>query len=251
MNLALYKKRIQYDGDLEPTLECLRSIHLSHVLSVPFEALDITFKQRIHLGIESIYKKVITNCRGGYCYELNHLFYNFLNAIGFNCKMISSRIYDEDILGPEFDHMSIVVYLDEPWLVDVGYGDLFLSPIQISSRLLQEDGPKFFKIDAINENEFVLSETWTGQLNFKKKYLFDLKACTIDDFENQNRIKQVNPESYFVKNTICTLPTKSGRKTIFNDTFKVSSNEMVTKKKIEDKDEMLGILRDEFNITIP
>lgn len=250
MNLSLYKKRIQYTGDLAPTLECLKKIHLNHVLFVPFEALDITFKRRINLDIEHIYNKVIVHHRGGYCYELNYLFYNLLKAIGFNCAMISSRIYDEGKLGPEFDHMSIIVYLDEPWLADVGYGDLFLTPIQISSLTYQDDGLKFFKVDVINEKQFDLLETWKDHINFKKKYLFDLNECDISDFENQNNIKQVNPESYFVKNTICTLPTKSGRKTIFNDTYKVRSNELVTDRKIENRDEMLEILRAEFNIVI-
>ena len=44
--------------------------------------------------------------------------------------MLSARVRREDGgFGPEFDHMLLKVGLDEPWLVDVGFGDSFVDPI--------------------------------------------------------------------------------------------------------------------------
>src|ERR1700750_2174254 len=44
-----YLQRIRYEGPLEPTLEVLRELHRAHMLSVPFENLDIPAKRPIVL----------------------------------------------------------------------------------------------------------------------------------------------------------------------------------------------------------
>ncbi len=68
--------------------------------------------------------------RGGFCYELNGLFCELLIAMGFRVHMLSARVRrDEGGFGPEFDHMLLRVDLEDPWLVDVGFGDSFVDPI--------------------------------------------------------------------------------------------------------------------------
>ncbi len=113
----------------------LWELHEKHLLSIPFEDLDIHSNIPIILNINSIFDKVVRGNRGGFCYELNYLFCNLLREIGFEAHFISSRIYsDKGILGPEFDHMSIVVTLKDKWLLDVGYGDLFIRPVKIENH---------------------------------------------------------------------------------------------------------------------
>lgn len=40
--------------------------------------------------------------------------------------------------GPAFDHMTLVVTLDERWIVDVGFGDSFREPFRLAERAEQE-----------------------------------------------------------------------------------------------------------------
>ena len=70
----------------------------------------------------------------------------------------------------------------------------------------------------------------------------------IDEFFDQCEYKQLSPDSYFVKNTICTMPTKYGRKTILNDMFKIRNKDEVRETKISGHTDLLKILKDEFNI---
>jgi len=63
-------------------------------LHIPFENLDIHYNKHIKLNIDSIYQKIIENKRGGFCYELNSLFYELLISLEFNAKMISARVFD-------------------------------------------------------------------------------------------------------------------------------------------------------------
>ena len=67
--------------------------------------------------------------RGGFCYELNGIFRALLRALGFGVTMLSAEVAREaGGFSPEFDHLALQVDLDEPWLVDVGFGDGFRVP---------------------------------------------------------------------------------------------------------------------------
>jgi len=165
--------------------------------------------------------------------------------------MVSSRLYNKDIHGPEYDHLSIIVELNERWLVDVAHGDLFIEPLRIDSVGVQEGEFKLHKIEQLSDKKYLLWESQKGIVEFKKKYTFDLSPKAIDQFSDQSIYKQTSPDSHFVKNIICTKPTQLGRKTIFNKVYKVESACHVEEISITDNDTLLSILKEEFNIIIP
>ena len=130
MDVEAYLRRIDYDGPCQPSSASLRALHRKHLFTVPFENLDIPLKNTIRLDLGQLYDKIIVRRRGGFCYELNGLFCEFLTAMGFQVQMLSARVRrDDGGFGPEFDQMLLKVQLEEPWLVDVGFGDSFVDPI--------------------------------------------------------------------------------------------------------------------------
>src|ERR1017187_1683598 len=132
MDVEAYLRRIQYDGPREPSLETLRELHRQHLFTVPFENLDIALRNPIQLDPELIYQKVVLRGRGGYCYELNGLFHELLEALGFTVCMLSAQVRrDDGSFGPDFDHMLLKATLDEPWIADVGFGDSFVDPLPL------------------------------------------------------------------------------------------------------------------------
>jgi len=245
-----YLNRIKFTGKVTNDITGLKKLHRCHMMTVPFESLNIRFKVNIDLSIQSIYNKVVIQNRGGYCYELNYLFNSFLIELGFDTYLISSRIIKKNVCGPEFDHLSIVVKLENDWLVDVGYGDLFIEPKKILPEVIQEDQFKNYKIEHVNQNIYVLTESLKDKNDFIKKYIFTLNPCQISEFYEQNKLKQISPDSHFVKNTICTLPLNDGRKTILNNIFKVKSGERIEETKIDNTNSLLSILKEEFGISM-
>ncbi|MEQ9279363.1 MAG: arylamine N-acetyltransferase [Balneola sp.] len=206
--------------------------------------------KKIELVLGQLFDKIITNQRGGYCYELNYLFHSLLNQVGFDNHLISARIFDDGKYGPEHDHMSIIVNLNDLWLVDVGFGDLFIEPIKIKADVQQEDQFKFYKIVEINADEYILYESLKINTDFKVKYKFNSRPKAITDFDEQNMFKQTSKESYFVRNRICTIPTQNGRKTIFNNTYKVRNKGKVDLTEIKGNEELSKLLESQFNITM-
>lgn len=219
-------------------------------MSIPFEALDIHLGSRIDLDLSNIFQKVIDKRRGGYCYELNYLFNSLLSEIGYESHLISAKIYDDNKFGPEFDHLAIIVNLNGLWLLDVGFGDLFIHPLRLDVETEQEDTFKVYKIVESTKSDYLLTESLRGKSEFIVKYKFNLTPRIITDFEDQNNYKQDSKHSHFVKNRICTIATKTGRKTILNNTFKVRNGNTFVETEISNKEEFNTILENEFNIKI-
>ncbi len=250
MNIDKYIERINFQSEIKISYDCLKELHKCHVMSIPFEAIDVQLKRRINLHAENIYQKVIANKRGGYCYELNLLFHELLSKIGFENYIISAKIFDNGNFGPEFDHMAIVVKLDRLYLVDVGFGDLFIEPLQIESELIQVDKFKKYKIKKNESNDYILTESLLESNDFRIKYKFNILPRTLNDFNQQNDWKQTSGESYFVKNRICTIPIENGRRTIFNNIYKVKDKGHIEEQKIESENKLIEILQNDFNIKI-
>jgi len=148
MEIKAYIKRINYKGSLEPTVETLRGLQLAHLQTVPFENLSIHAKEPILLQEDSLFEKIVMRKRGGFCYELNGLFAALLRELGFEVTMLSAGVAKNDGgFGPDFDHMTLMVSLEERWLVDVGFGDSFQQPLLIDSRDVQLQGVRSYQIN--------------------------------------------------------------------------------------------------------
>jgi len=244
-----YLSRIKFFGETRADLNTLNKLHRNHIFYIPFENLDIQNKQEIHLEESKLFNKVVKLKRGGFCYELNYLFLCLLIDLGFDAKMISAQIFDNDKLGPEFDHMAIIVSIEnEYWLADVGFGDLFIKPLKIDQQTEQINGGNTYKISFLNGQSYLLSKSEYGTV-FEKKYVFDTSEKKIEQFLPQCKLKQQSPDSYFVQNKVCTTAQKDGRKTIFNSKYIEKQNGNKTELLIETKEQEKNILEKEFGIT--
>lgn len=87
-----YLSRIGYDGGREPTLSNLRLLQLQHNRAVPFENLNRHLGRDIVVDDLAVLKaKVFEEKRGGYCFELNQLFFHLLRALGYDVSTHLAR----------------------------------------------------------------------------------------------------------------------------------------------------------------
>src|SRR5439155_12169680 len=90
VNVDAYLERIGYAGPREPGFETLAALHRAHMLSVPFENLDIHLGRRLVLDREANFEKIVVRHRGGWCYELNGLFALLLERLGFRVTLLGA-----------------------------------------------------------------------------------------------------------------------------------------------------------------
>jgi N-hydroxyarylamine O-acetyltransferase len=210
MNLPAYLQRINYTGPLDLTAETLAGLHQAHLLAVPFENLDIHLNRPIVPDEAAFFHKIVTGRRGGFCYELNGLFAALLRELGFNVTLLSARVSRGDgAFGPEFDHLILLVQLEERWLADVGFGDCFREPLR-----LDEPGEQIQPMGAYRLTHE--AEAWTlweraEAMSWQPQYQFTLQPRQLADFAEMCHYQQTAPESHFTQKRICSLPTPEGR----------------------------------------
>lgn len=227
-----YLARIDYSGPREPTLATLRALHRAHHYTVPFENLDIAIGRPIVLNEGAIYDKIVGHRRGGFCYELNGLFAALLRALGFRVALLSASVRrsigpDGPTFGPEFDHLTLRVDLDRPWLVDVGFGDAFLHPLELDTEDEQIDSGRdtpllqpvpegiwqdSYRIVADGPWRSLQRRDWLGE--WHDRYRFALTPRQWSDFAPMCHYHQTSPESGFTRSRTCSLATPSGRVTV-------------------------------------
>ena len=247
---SAYLARIGYQGSLVPSMETLRGLHLSHVLTVPFENLDIHLGRPISLDPSDLFRKIVISRRGGYCFELNGLFALLLEELGFVVTRLAARVlYGTEGVRPR-SHQVLLVHLDgERWIVDVGFGGQGLrEPLPFVVGLEHRQGPDQFRLATDERGEHVLQcrieEAWTNL------YSFALDPWLPVDYQFANYYHSHAPESPFVQRLICTMPTLNGRKIFTEKLLKVRGLDGMQELHVTNEGECKQLLQELFGLTI-
>jgi N-hydroxyarylamine O-acetyltransferase len=250
MNKQKYLDRINYAGSREPVLQTLTKLQKTHLLYVPFENLDIHNNVPIELNIGKIYKKVVEHRRGGFCYELNGLFYVLLCELGFDAKLISARVFKGNgRYTPEFDHLTLIVKIDDTdYLTDVGFGEFIFEPLKLELGLVQNDARGKFVIDKYRNGYFRVTKLELGKS--VPAFIFKNQAREFQDYEGMNKYHQTNHDSPFMKKRLISAPTENGRITITGNILKIKENDSLTEKELANEAEFDQALVDLFKIKL-
>ncbi|MFT5264125.1 MAG: N-hydroxyarylamine O-acetyltransferase [Polaribacter sp.] len=249
MNINDYINRINYRGDLRPTLHALRGLQKAHLLNVPFENLAIHYGNSIDLDMDNIYHEIVVKGRGGFCYELNGVFDTLLKRLGFDSKIISARVYDnkKEDFGKEYDHLAIIVVLDNiKYLVDVGFGEFVFYPLKLEINKTQSDPRGDFVIEEYDNKYYQVSKIEGKTKSIE--YIFSEKERAIDEFSGMCNYHQTSPDSHFTQKKLISKPTENGRITITGNTLKITKNgEIKENRPLKEGDYKKQLLR-WFNI---
>jgi len=249
MDVAAYLARIGFTGPTHPTTETLRALHLAHLYSVPFENLDISLGRAITCDQERFYHKIVHLRRGGFCYELNGAFAELLRQLGFEVTLLSARVSRGDgSASAEFDHLTLRIDLDQPWLADVGFGDSFLEPLRLRAGVEQEQDGHRFRISAAGDARIVERQISDG--TWKSQYEFTLQPRQLRDFEARCQFQQTSPDSHFTRQRICTLPTPGGRVTLSDLKFIRTTGQIREERILPSEDEWRAALWEHFGVRL-
>lgn len=244
--INFYLDRIDYKGEVTPSLNTLKNLQKAHVLTVPFENLDIHIGKPIDLSKEGLIEKIIFQKRGGFCFELNGLFCELLTELGFDAQLIAARVYSRDNgYGLPMDHATILVHLDQiNYLVDVGYGEFSFEPLQIELNKPLEDERGFFIIEEHEKDVYRVSKL--DQSKKKHEYLFELTPHPLVAFKDMCLYHQTSPDSPFTQRRLITLPTPTGRVTLTSEKFLAKDGRQIKLETIENEEAFYAKLEEVF-----
>jgi len=225
-----YLGRIGLANPVVPDTDTLRTLHIHHLLAVPFENLDIHRPGHpIVLDTVELYKKIVENRRGGFCYELNGLFAALLLSVGFDVDLLSARVRGDR-------------------LSDVGFGEIYRDPLRLEAGLVQEQifGTYRLLVDGVTWRYQAL----TAEGDWRTQYLFTLRPRNLPEFEGMCRFHQTSPESPFTKGRLCTRATPDGRTTLRDDRLIVTTDDLRSETPVPDDGTFQRLLRDRFGIAL-
>jgi len=244
-----YLARIRCPLEIKPNLKYLNLLHRQHLLNVPFENLDNFLGFQVLLDIEKIFSKILLRRRGGFCYELNALFYHLLLALGYDAQLVSARVYhSNERLGPEFDHMAIIVNLsNDLYLVDVGFGESFRNSKKIQPESIHMDFNQFYKVTKSIDDIYFLHRS-DNSIHFTNLYQFTLSPRTLIEFIDMCHFHHKNKASHLVKKIYVHQIKKTGQLILTGSQLTIEENGQVEKIPIHNKDEFIVKLKQHFGL---
>jgi N-hydroxyarylamine O-acetyltransferase len=249
MTLAAILNRIQYTGPHAPNLETLTTLAQQYLYSVPFENLDIHLGRPIRMDLPYLFDKIVTQRRGGFCYESNILFADVLRRMGFDVTILSARMVFGEVVLPEFVHVTLLVKLDKPYLVDVANGPSFRKPLPLDGSDTDTcDGKDY--IVGQDQNDYALFFRRNADTPWEKRFLFTLTPRSVSDFEPMCHETQISPESFFVQHRLATIATPTGRRTLVDQKFALEHLGQRTEQPVTSEAQFHQLLREHHGIDL-
>lgn len=246
IDVERYLRRIGRTSAVSVDRDGLEALQRAHLTSVPFENLHVAARRGVRTDLAWSYAKVVEQGRGGWCFELNGAFGALLEELGFDVRRIGAAV---QLNGPNemIDHLTLEVMLDQPYLVDVGFGENFCRPLALNLRGPQDGG--------IGEFELIPSPRGTTLARIvdgvpQAQFRFKRVALELSDFEPASQHLQTDEEGLWVQKPFATRLLGPGhdRVTLLNDRLKVTRNG-VTEETPVGQAEWPSVLSDWFGLS--
>jgi N-hydroxyarylamine O-acetyltransferase len=241
-----YLKRIGATRPSRPDADALRELQLRHLMTVPFENLSIHLGEDIVLEERKLVDKIVTDRRGGFCYELNGAFAGLLRALDFRVTLLQARVFDGGgCLDIPYGHVALRVETDDgtgPWLADVGFGDHALLPLALDSRTEQDDSCGRFRFMEAPRGDLDLLRGGSPQ------FRLDLRPRVLADFRAGSWYQRTSPDSPFTRSLVCSRRTEAGRVTLSGRTLTTTVRGERYETELRTDAEVLAAYRDHFGL---
>lgn len=224
MDINAYLQRMGIDHVGNINLEELERLQYHHMIHIPFENLDVMHGVPIELDIGAFYKKVVENHRGGFCYELNGLFYKLLQHLGYQCQLVSATINRPDgTWARTGSHACTIVTLNgSAYLVDVGFGDSSRGPVPLTGEIHQ-DVSGIYRMKKVDTNIYDMERKRSKDGEWDIVIRIDMTPMNLTEFASACVFNQTSPDSPFTQKEIVTIATIDGRITLSGDTLTITT----------------------------
>jgi N-hydroxyarylamine O-acetyltransferase len=255
VDLDAYFARTGYAGSREPTLATLHAVTLHHATAIPFENLDVLLGRGVSLTPGAIFRKLVTERRGGYCFEQNNLLLLVLRALGYRVTPIGARVrwqIPRDIM-PARTHLFLRVHLaGGDWLTDVGMGGASLTgaiPLEFGRELPTPHETRRLERDATGR---LFHQMWNGT-EWMDCCEFTLDEMFPIDCEVANWWTSASPASHFRTGVIAGRACRDGtRKAIRGGEFTHRRGaEILAHETITPGPRLRAILAEHFDLHLP
>lgn len=253
LDLDAYLHRIGFEGRADASLQTLQRICLLHPQHIPFENLDPLLGRPVTLDVASLQRKLVSERRGGFCYEHNLLLKAVLEALGFRATGLAARVLwgsPDDPVRPR-THMLLKVELDDgPRIVDAGFGGLTLTGVlHLVADAAQPTPHERFRLVPTG-HEYVAQAEVNGE--WRPLYAFDEQPQLVPDYEMACWYLCHHPQSRFVNHLLAARTEGDRRYGLLDHTLNTHRVAHASERRvIRSADELRDVLESIFGVQLP
>lgn len=251
IDLPAYFERVGLTQAPAADEDGLAVLQRAHLLSIPFENLDIRLGRGIGLDPAQVFDKLVVQGRGGYCFEHNLLFLGVLRTLGFQAWPLIGRVWlnarDRDDVPALTHRLNLVEIGKRQWIADAGFGGSLapILPLEPGATATTSDGVTHrLRIDA---DHGWMMERDAGE-RFLPQYSFFDRAAWPMDFVIANHFTATAPDTLFTTRHIVSLPNTAGFVSLVDRRLRISASET---REIADAEDYCETLSRYFGIELP
>lgn len=249
-DVGKYLERIGLAATQCTDSETLDALVIAHQRSVPFENLDV-FDAGLDISIDipTLYDKIVTRRRGGYCFELNAAFMGLLKGIGYECHAVAARVLRTLAYCMPLSHRATIVTIGGArYFCDVGFG----GPSPQRALLLDETAPQ-----SDGKKDFVFEKSDKGTVMYRlvgesKEPILMFSETPFDpvDFLALNEYQSKNKNSYFKSARMINLVTEAGSTTLTGNVLSINTNSGSTEQTLHTESSLRQAMSTHFGIKV-
>ena len=242
-----YLARIGAPSVPDNGLGTLAALQYAHLVSVPFENLDVHSRSGVRTDTDWSVTKIALRKRGGWCFENNGAFGWLLEQLGFDVSYTGAFVLLDPADTTHMSHLCLLVTIDQPYLVDVGFGDSFIRPLPITGESVHDGNANYrvtfdapwFNLAELNDN---VAEMEGGS---RPLYRFERIERSLTDFDVESDRLQAG--SAFTDKPFATrlLGEGTDRVTLLEDRLKIRRSGAWTETRVPE-DRWTATYRDWF-----
>lgn len=247
-----YLRRIGCEVNRAPSAEVLAALAAHHATAIPFENLNPLLRLPVRLDPASLQAKLVYGGRGGYCFEHNLLFAHVLRALGYRVQGLAARVLWNAPEGarPARGHMLLRVELDEPYVVDVGFGGLTLTgALRLIPEIEQPTPHEPFRL-VPSAGEYTMEANIRGV--WKPLYRFGLQPQELADYALTSWYLTHHPDSHFLHGLIAARAEPGRRYALRNAELSIHhAGGRTERQPLRSAGALRAVLEDVFRISLP
>jgi len=251
VKLHSYLHRIGFGGDVQPSPDTLAALLRCHILSVPFENLDVQLGIPVTTDIDAAFDKIVGRGRGGWCYEQNGLFGWALTEVGFRVTRVAAAVRREERGGAALaNHLCLLVRTPDNsefvYLADVGFGGSMIKPIPLEASR-HEQPPFRIGLRQLDDGYWQF-----GEESGADSLTYDFLAEPGDEAAISEKCSQLqtDPDSSFVLNFVAQKRMPETHISLRGRVLTINTTSGRETRTLQSRDEFADTLKNAFQLDV-
>jgi len=233
----------------QPDLAFLAELTSRHLANFSFSSVGPMLGNDLPLDIEAVYRRIVVNRRGGYCFEQNGLMQAVLEELGFPVTLCLARVIHNQDTHPGLTHrITLVEIAGKQYVADVGFGATGPRfPVAMTGEAVHEDF-RVFRIAEGRPGEYhmqILKDGAHFSLYRFERHRYGQSDCEVGHFYSHK-----HPAANFVNHLVVARILADEIRSLRNRDYRVYTANGERMQTVEDGAQLRELLNGCFGIDV-